>query len=491
MALDGTAKKTVKTSSNLKSPSSTSDHLQRVKVIYFNAHSLAKDNACDSLSSYCLINGIDVVMISETWLKVEITDSELSLNNQYNVYRNDRKPKPNEEDCRGGGVLILVKKSLRSCIVQCLSNHTEVISVDVYFKDSNARFVCCYLTNGNGGVKRVQVDEIRTIFDYLSDVTPLIAAGDFNLPLIEWENAAITEDRSINSIFVNACLMNGLSQLIDKPTRIVDETRSSILDLLLTTDPDIIEDIRVTSPPFKSDHEAISFEVLAELDNIQSSDAGFNFYKGDYEGIESNLFLVSWPAFFLNCSSVDDMYDHFLSYLHFLISVFIPRRGKNQKHHELRNHIETLSRLMQSEPRISLNEQLQKATKRLRIIEESGLSFKNSKDFFRYTNKRIRGKDGVGALKVDGRLVSEDVDKAEVFREYFASVFLNHNDNVSPVNEFISDCPSLIVTNEGIIAKIKELQAKCSTTPDLVPPIFYKNLAKALAEPLRLILTCD
>ena len=94
-----------------------------LKCMYFNARSIAKPGACDALSAYCFLNVIDVVFISETWLGPGVTNSELSFNGLYNVFRKDR-------DTRGGGVCILVNKKL-SCYVLSLDEGPEAVGVDI------------------------------------------------------------------------------------------------------------------------------------------------------------------------------------------------------------------------------------------------------------------------------------------------------------------------------------------------------------------------
>jgi len=51
-----------------------------------------------------------VIAVTEKWAKEEIIDSELSVDG-YVLYRKERK---SDRQCRGGGVLILVKTSLKS-----------------------------------------------------------------------------------------------------------------------------------------------------------------------------------------------------------------------------------------------------------------------------------------------------------------------------------------------------------------------------------------
>jgi len=145
---------------------------------------------------------------------------------------------------------------------------------------------------------------------------------------------------------------------------------------------------------------------------------------------------------------------------------------------------------MRKVPDDKIESKLRKASMRLRVLEEGQLSFSNSKQSFQYENKRIRGHDSISVLKVDGRTVTADEEKANLFSKFFASVFvrcslISRYSPCSPSPEFPDQ--RVKFTNEGIALKIKSLKGKFSFTPDGIPPIFYKKVGDFITEPLRLI----
>lgn len=449
--------------------------------MYFNARSLAKPGAIDNLSGFCDLEDIDVVMVCETWLNAAVSDAELSLSDRYYVFRRDR-------GSRGGGVLILVKKTLKCCNVN-ISSDAEVVAVDVFFRHNAIRFVCFYLSNAHGGVKTCQVDELGRVLSLIGDKYPVVVTGDCNLPKILWQRDLISDERSVESVFTNMCIRNALTQLVREFTRIVDGQAPSILDLVLTSDPDLIDNLLVTQAPVFSDHKGITFNILTEADEIKNTNHGLNFWKAEYEKIENNLILVSWTNFFKNTQSAEGMYVHFVDYLHFLITLFVPKRAVCTKHANLRKHIEQLKILMNNDPSLATDRKLHKAVSRLRLLEESALSFRNSKEFFRYANKRLKGKTSIGALRNGSKIVSDDYEKAELFKDFFASVYSPGSPEAAFSQSAYTDCSSAEITYDAVFRHLKNLPMKCSITPDGIPPIFYKKLARYLAEPLRLILS--
>ena len=78
------------------------------------------------------------------------------------------------------------------------------------------------------------------------------------------------------SIFLTSfCLANSLSQLVTVPTRLLS---SSILDLILTTDVDIILNVDVSSGPVKSDHLAVYFDLARPRPKLQRT-PGMTFWE--------------------------------------------------------------------------------------------------------------------------------------------------------------------------------------------------------------------
>lgn len=74
----------------------------------------------------------------ETWFSQEIKNSSLRLSN-YTIYRKDR-------ESRGGSLMFAVKSSCKSSLIES-DTKTEVLAIDVFFKDIEIRFILCYIPN--------------------------------------------------------------------------------------------------------------------------------------------------------------------------------------------------------------------------------------------------------------------------------------------------------------------------------------------------------
>lgn len=79
-----------------------------IGLIHLNIRSLLQRDKLDHLNILVTQANPDILVLSETWLKSEVNDSEVALND-YNHFRIDRAG-------RGGGVAIYVKSHLSACV---------------------------------------------------------------------------------------------------------------------------------------------------------------------------------------------------------------------------------------------------------------------------------------------------------------------------------------------------------------------------------------
>ena len=82
----------------------------------------------------------------------------------------------------------------------------------------------------------------------------LIIVGDFNLSDFDWTTNQPTEISEHNTILADLVQDNFLHQMVDKPTR-----GKNILDLILITNADLTNDLKIGEP--FSDHNLIRFSL--------------------------------------------------------------------------------------------------------------------------------------------------------------------------------------------------------------------------------------
>lgn len=225
----------------------------KISVAYTNIRSIL--NKGDDLGGYLDDSQCDVVALTETWLKPDIQDREIfpsSLN--FNVYRCDREVQ------RGGGVLIAIKKSITSFAVALSNRKTEFTSICICHPNGKTIICVCYRPpNSDSNFSddlHINLTEIKTLYPKAD----IILFGDFNFPSINWSNLSFTGSGESGS-FLDVCHDFNLTQLVDQPTR-----DANILDLVLTTSPQLIQTITYTDgfSDHKLLHVVLSFPVHAK-----------------------------------------------------------------------------------------------------------------------------------------------------------------------------------------------------------------------------------
>ena len=73
-----------------------------------------------------------------------------------------------------------------------------------------------------------------------------------------------------------------LEQLVNEPTRIINEQTSSLLDLVLTYNIYFVDEIYVQDPIGKSDHVVLDIFVIAHTGKVIPFERRL-YYKGDYD----------------------------------------------------------------------------------------------------------------------------------------------------------------------------------------------------------------
>ena len=87
----------------------------------------------------------------------------------------------------------------------------------------------------------------------------------------------------LNNAMLDFVSANVLTQLTDKPTR-----KENILDLILTTNPDIISNLEIH--PGMSDHCAVTCDVNLSVKRQKKPDCYvYQYKKGDIEGVKKDM----------------------------------------------------------------------------------------------------------------------------------------------------------------------------------------------------------
>ena len=109
--------------------------------------------------------------------------------------------------------------------------------------------------------------------------------GDFNFPELKWK---IPESLDDSHPFLKCINDSFLIQHVDEPTR-----ENNILDLVLTSEENIIENLSAGERFGSSDHQIIRWNMVGSR-NILNPINNFNYSKGDYNSMRREAGLINW-----------------------------------------------------------------------------------------------------------------------------------------------------------------------------------------------------
>lgn len=173
------------------------------------------------LESITLAHKPHIIIITETWLHPDVSDSEI-LPPGCEVFRKDR-------NYRGGGVAIMFKNTLRATRLTDIAG-VECVLAKFFLNDCNLLIGDFYRPPNTNNTFIEKSNAF--LCPYRNRLCNILLAGDFNFPCISWDNDFPCALSAFSEAFAYFVLFHDFSQLVKQPTRIQNSTES-ILDMLL------------------------------------------------------------------------------------------------------------------------------------------------------------------------------------------------------------------------------------------------------------------
>ena len=129
--------------------------------------------------------------------------------------------------------------------------------------------------------------------------------------------------------------------------------------------------------------------------------------------------------------------------------------------------------------------------KRAVDTEKIVIDSNNHGAFYRHINNRMSHRDRICAIiKDDGSILTDDIDKANEFNRYFASVGVADNGHLPVYNSLIDDqncLNSLVIEEPDVLLAINSMKSSLSC-PDDLPPTMFQKLKYVIVRPLTIVL---
>ena len=285
-------------------------------LIHLNINSL--QNKFEELKSINDQLKSHIIFISETKIDKSYPNDQFRLPG-YHTYRRDRKK-------GGGGLLAYFHSNIYSKELKLPKKYKtiEALAIEARLDNQDIIFIGIYRPPN---IRAIQAEQQRLVMveDELNDICmwaalkkqAMIITGDLNLDRLR-------PDRREGKILLDLEEVHDLQCLITKPTRIT-KTSETLLDVILTTKPEIFKHCGVINPEI-SDHHLIYGLLTKAVYQHKRKIITFRSLKDvDMDLLNQNLATAPWSVGEI-FDSPDDQYDFWFALFESILDEHAPRK---------------------------------------------------------------------------------------------------------------------------------------------------------------------
>ena len=420
-----------------------------------------------------------------------------------------------EENPKGRGVCLFINKNIEHTRDRELESTFSPSIFCQFTTQSKEHFVLgAIYRSPNSSTK--DNENINIVINLVCEKYPetkenVIILGDFNYPEIDWSLESCKkhiEHRAHK--FLTTIQRNFLKQHVGEPTHYRGRQIPTLIDLVLSNNPDIIQEISHLPPLGLSHHSVliVSLNINSPMVPV-SSTPKYQLEKGDFDKMRTFVGDIDWDDA-LKDKDVDQCWAVIEDLVQSAKNMFVPLkrtkrinkvkrsftapgsllaviRQKRQafkyyKKYPTNENYENYKRL-----RNLVKNQAKKAKQdvEMKVAADAKL---NPKAFFQYVTSRVKPKDNIGNLeKEDGSLTLNDSEKSQVLNKFFASVFTKEDSQNIPDFERCSNntLSNISITKEDMCKALRSLKTNKSPGPDEIHPRILNELSNELAYPLK------
>lgn len=455
----------------------------------------------------------DILVLVESNLNCDFLDSELECSN-FNLFRKDRSSLTSHKTS-GGGILVYVRKSIRSSRMSISHQNVEQLFILCEYKGSKFIIAGLYIPPNMPDIYySLHCETVESVMQNSSH--KIYIFGDYNLPEANWSNDVfgVTVACPGASSAVSVARTFGFLQLYQKID--IPNTRNVFLDLLFTNDNSVV--ISLASDPILDDSlHHLQYECLlsnfyskeSSGNNLFFEDFYYDFRNANFVGLNDYLAGVDWAQCLTQCDDVNNAVDIFYEILGVGIASFVPVRKyinstypkwfsaelkqiTYQKRSAHKCYVQSRSPNDYTE-----FSRLRSECKRLRkecwslYIQRVDNEFKTNPKYFWTFMRELKSNHSLPHNMTYGDEVAESGQNiVSLFKNYFQSVFTpaSRGNLVFDMPINLSENFSLSsVSRSDIFNKIAHLPNKVTLGPDGIPNIVLKQCIFTLVVPLHLL----
>lgn len=456
------------------------------------------------LNDYLRDKNPDIVGLTETKLR-EGEDLMKVGEGKYNVWKRNRVGK------MGGGVMLLVKKDIKVDQVKEGMGKAEVLKIRAETNEGKKRhYIVVYVPPKTNAWSVQEYEEMISdtgtcLEEMLGGCERTIMMGDFNCKEVCWEDWSMEgSETTWGNTLLTLAMENVLTQWVKEDTRFGGEGASSRLDLVFSTEPMVIEEMRVECPLAKSDHAVLEFKVIDEEKSRRNEEykvGRWNYAKTDFGNLKKFFQETNWMKF-KSAKGANEKWKEFIKIYKEGEKKFVPIRqhrevGKqdwfNDRCEKARTRKEDAWKRWRRKRRIKQWESYKRARNEYVLIRREERK-KQEKDiidkckdqprlFYRHVNNNIKNRESIESLEVNGVCSEDPREMAEAMNGCFRKVFTKETAFDKPlVMEQKGIMKEFQVTVEEIKNMMGSLEVRKAVGPDGVSGWILRECREQLAE---------
>ena len=262
-------------------------------LMHLNIRSLFCKNKFDMFNQQIINSGIDVIGLSETWLKNVVHANYINIHG-YNLLRLDRNWSENGQLKKGGGVCLYIKDEIlysenELSNLNLSSEDIEIQWISIRKQNNRILYIANLYRPPQGNIKKFN-DYLRNCLNGLSNISKkdIFIMGDFNIDVKKKSNQNAKD-------LIQLLNSYGMKQHIEGITR-YGKTNSCI-DLIFTNS-EYIKDAGILDLNF-SDHQAVFITRKKEKNTKNKIEFIGRSYKNyDITQFQKSLCEFNWDDFF-------------------------------------------------------------------------------------------------------------------------------------------------------------------------------------------------
>ena len=458
----------------------------------------------NELQLICDSNFIDVVLITEVKAKNTLEEPSVTQFNLegYNIYSNLDDTNSNR------GVNVYINQSLCTNITVNQWNHEpEGVHLSIKLDSNDKLELCCVYRSPSN--KSRNGNSVFSLINHLTEMASshLLIAGDINSPNVNWSDWTATD--ADGQLLIDTLRDNYLHQHIVNPTRYRNGTQPTCIDLVMTNEEGMVNDIAYLPGIGLSDHVCLMFNFTVYVPPATDTEKP-RYHIGDYKAINQEIERHNWTNELANLSTSEAM-NLVIRCLKDACDKHIPvRRHKRRRKRQLWMTNEALSKQRKKKEawkkylrthdhldyiRATKEKlELRQLTRNLCTNFEKDLAYnikKEPKAFWRYVNSKMKSRQTINDL-VDpsGTLIHGNEEKANLLNDYFSSVFTREDTSNVPTPKTHpagQEVTTMVITQEKVQKKLAKLKTSKTPGPDGLHPRVLQETSNSLSKPLSII----